>query len=320
MPLRAVFLGSPEFSVPSLEALSSDPRLDIVAVVTQPDRVAGRGRHLTPPPVKVAAERLGLPVFQPATLKDSEVVENLRQLDADVFVVVAYGEILRREVLQMPRCGCLNVHPSLLPKYRGSAPIQAAILGGDTETGVTIMQLVRKLDAGPLLAQQIVPLNGTETAGALSEQLAGVAAKFLPDVTVAWCESRITAVPQSEDAATFTRELRKEDGQIDWTRPSDEIERLVRAMAPWPTAWTVIHGRRLTILDASVDEKLSNVGGELSPGELRVSGKEILVGTGSVPLRLNRVQPEGRKAVNANDWARGARLVPGDRLGQPQEQ
>lgn len=314
MPISVVFLGSPPFAVPSLQALAADPRFTIRLVVTQPDRPAGRGRQPRPPAVKEAAEALGLPVYQPETLRDPAAVDLLASPRADLFIVVAYGEILRQAVLDLPRHGCLNVHPSLLPRYRGSAPVQAAILNGDAETGVSIIKLIRRMDAGPILAQRRVPLDGTETAGSLSETLAAVAAAMLPDVAARWVAGEITPTPQDEAAATYTREITVADGRIDWSRQAAAIERLVRAMQPWPRAWTVLAGRRLVVLDCDISQRASTD----PPGTINLGNRPPTVATGSTDLILLRVQPEGRREMAAEDWARGLRLPPGARF-EPHE-
>ncbi|MDI3341041.1 MAG: methionyl-tRNA formyltransferase [Sphaerobacter sp.] len=316
MPISVVFLGSPPFAVPSLQALAADPRFTIRLVVTQPDRPAGRGRKPRPPAVKEAAEALGLPVYQPETLRDPAAVDLLASPRADLFIVVAYGEILRQAVLDLPRHGCLNVHPSLLPRYRGSAPVQAAILNGDAETGVSIIKLIRRMDAGPILAQRRVPLDGTETAGSLSETLAAVAAAMLPDVAARWVAGEITPTPQDEAAATYTREITVADGRIDWSRQAAAIERLVRAMQPWPRAWTVLAGRRLAVLDCDISQGASTD----PPGTINLGNRPPTVATGSTDLILLRVQPEGRREMAAEDWARGLRLPPGARFEPPERE
>ena len=303
MAYRVVFFGSPDFAVPCLRALADDSRFDVVAVVTQPDRPSGRGSRLTATAVKAAAEALGLPVRQPSTLRSAEAVEWLTGQDAEVFVVVAYGEILQRSVLAIPRYGCLNVHPSLLPRYRGSSPIPAAILNGDAETGVTIIRMVRKLDAGPIIAQRSLLLDGTETAATLSERLAALAAVLLPATLVDWISGRLVEQPQDDDRATYTRELRKDDGWIDWRRPAVDIERLVRAMYPWPIAWTVFAGRRLGVLAV----RLADQGAGLEPGRIAWQAGGVVVGTGHGALELVTVRPAGGQAMPAADWLRGQR-------------
>lgn len=310
MAISVVFLGSPAFAVPSLRALALDARFTIPLVVTQPDRPAGRGRRPRPPAVKDAAIELGLPVFQPETLRDPAAVERLAAAVPDVLVVVAYGEILRQSVLDLAPHGCLNVHPSLLPRYRGSSPVQAAILNGDTETGISIIKLVRRMDAGPIVAQRRVPLDGTETAGTLSERLANLAAEMLPDVVAAWVAGELKAEPQDDAAATYTRELTTADARIDWGKDAAEIERLVRAMQPWPKAWSILEGRRLAVLACDISQEPSTE----PPGTINVSARPPRVATGTTDLVLLRVQPEGKREMAAEDWARGARLPHGARF------
>lgn len=312
MPINVVFFGSPEFAVPAINALARDPRFNVLLAVTQPDRPAGRGKQLRPPAVKLAAAELGIPVWQPESLRFPEAVAFLKDHPADLYVVSAYGEIFRREVLELPAHGVLNIHPSLLPHYRGSAPVQAAILNGESETGVSIIQMVRKLDSGPILAQSTMPLSGTETAGSLSERLAGLSGRMIPDVAADWVAGTIHARPQTEDLATYTRELTKAEGRIDWRQPAEEIERRTRAMSPWPGTWTMIDGKRLKVLELDISRKHL-----LPPGTITRSGAVILVGTGTSPIRLLRVQPEGRREVSAEEWYRGARLGPEARFENP---
>ncbi len=311
MSFRTIFFGSPEFAVPTLCSLADDDRFDVVAVVTQPDRTAGRGRRPVAPPVKTEATSRSIPVWQPDTLRSPETVEQLQSAAADLFVVVAYGEIFRRVVLAMPRFGCLNVHPSLLPKYRGSSPISAAISNGDRTTGVSIIQMVRKLDAGPIVAQQEFELSGDETGGTLSTDLAKLAAEMMPDVAAQWCSGWIEPRPQNENAATFTRELTKADGRIDWTQGAIEIERQVRAYAPWPTAWTTLDGLRIVIHAAAVS--IQRVAQDT--GTIVLDGRRVVVACGDGCLELRQVQPEGKRAMRAEDWWRGLRAGAGVRLG-----
>lgn len=310
MTARVVFLGSPEFAVPSLRALAADDRFDVALVVTQPDRPAGRGRRLQPPPVAEVARELGLSLFQPRSLRSAETFDALAAARADVFIVVAYGEILRRRVLEMPPGGVLNVHPSLLPRYRGSSPIPAAILNGDTETGVSVIKLVRALDAGPIVAQRSVGLTGLETSGSLSEELARVAAEMLPDTMEKWLAGRLATVPQDEAGASYTRELTKEDGRIDWRAGAVGIERLVRAMNPWPTAWTMLAGRRLSILVCHISLQPT----KHTTTTITVEPPLPAVACGDGFVYLDRVRPEGRAEMSGADWLRGARLPPDARF------
>jgi methionyl-tRNA formyltransferase len=309
-PIKVVFFGSPSFAVPTLQALARDPSFDVRLVVTQRDRPSGRGKHLKPPGVKIAAQELGLPIWQPTTLRAPEAVDYLEEIAADLYVVVAYGEIFRRDVLSLPPHGILNVHPSLLPRYRGSSPIPAAIRHGEEETGVSIIQMVRKLDAGPIVAQEVVALSGPETAGELSERLAQLAGQMLPDVALNWVAGRIEARPQAEEIVSFTRELRKGDGRINWEQSAEEIERLVRAMNPWPMAWTSLDGNRLQVAAVDISQKLSH----MPPGLIHRTPAGIAVGTRTRPLILRRVHPEGRRELTAEEWYRGARLGSGSRF------
>ena len=310
MPARIVFLGTPDFAVPSLRALTRDPRFAVSLVVSQPDRPAGRGRRLQAPAIKLVADELQLPVIQPDTLRSAVAVAALADSGADVFVVVAYGEILRRSVLDLPRAGVLNVHPSLLPRYRGSSPIPAAILNGDDETGVSVIKLVRALDAGPILLQQAVPLTGAETAGALSARLAALAAEILPDAAAGWIEGRIVPIPQDDAAATYTRELTKADARIHWNSSAVEIERLVRAMNPWPAAWTVLGGRRLVVLQSDISLNRHT----LQPGTIVAGNRSPAVAARDGLVYLEEVKPEGRAELSGIDWLRGARLSSEDRF------
>jgi len=302
--LRVIFLGSPEIAIPSLEALARHPEIDVRLVVTQPDRPAGRGRRLTPPPVRLAAEALDIDVIQPETLRGPAVLDRLRAEQPDLLVVVAFGEILRRAVLEIAPLGCLNVHPSLLPRYRGATPIPAAILNGDTTTGVSIMRLVRELDAGPLVAQCEVGVHLTDTTGSLTARLAALAAEMLPGVVLAYARGDRVPVEQDHASATFTREWTTEDARIDWSRPAVEIERLVRAADPWPVAWTTLDGERLRVLAAQAEQA---TGDEASAGQIERAGGEVVVQTGGGLLRLLRVQPSGKRAMDAADWWRGHR-------------
>ncbi|MCX2726094.1 methionyl-tRNA formyltransferase [Thermomicrobium sp. 4228-Ro] len=306
-PLRIVFFGTPAFAVPSLERLASEPDLDVALVVTQPDRPAGRGRERRPSPVKQRAIALGLSVLQPETVRDPLLLSRLRDIAPAVGVVVAYGELIPKSLLDVPAHGFLNVHPSLLPKYRGASPIQAAILNGDSETGVTVIQLTPELDAGPIVRQVRVAIYPDDTAATLAERLAAVAAELLPETIRQWVAGTIVPTPQDERLASYTRPLTKEDGRIDWTRTAREIERHIRAMQPWPGAWTTISGRLLRIVRARVVD--TDVG--LPPGCLWPTRDALLVATGQRALALELVQPEGKRVMPGLDWWRGARLEAG---------
>jgi methionyl-tRNA formyltransferase len=311
MTHRVAFLGTPEFAVPALRELYADPRVDVALVVTQPDRPAGRGRRLRPSPVKQAVLDLGLPLNQPERVNDPDELSRIRGTNPDLIVLVAYGEFLDRALLSLPPHGCLNLHPSLLPRYRGASPVQATILNGDAETGITIMKMTRKLDAGPILHQRVVPLSGTETTGALAERLAHIGAIDLPDVIDRWIAGEIRAVPQDESLATYTSEIGKADAKIDWSQSAIQIERFIRAMDPWPRAWTELGGERLSVLGA----RIASDGDGRAFGEITLAADRVLVSTGAGWLELLMMQPAGKRAMDASSWARGARLQPGQRFG-----
>jgi len=310
--LRVVFLGSPAFAVPSLVALAEDDNIDVALVVTQPDRPAGRGRTLTAPAVKTAALERGLPVYQPMSLRKDDAVQPLRDARPDVLIVVAYGELLRRNVLELTPHGCLNVHPSLLPRYRGAAPIPAAIINGDELTGVSIMRLVRKLDAGPIVMQVEAPVYPDDTTASLSERLAALSASILPDVTLRYVAGELRPVEQDEALATHTREWTTEDARIDWNQPAITIERLVRAANPWPIAWTTDGELRLRIVQASLGQESATA----PPGTASLQDGALVVATGDGELRLDVVQPAGKRAMAATDWWRGTRRA-ATLLGSP---
>lgn len=301
LPVRIVFFGSPEFAVPSLKALANDPRIVVPLVVTQPDRPAGRGRRLTAPAVKLAAEELDLPLIQPETLRDSATIDRIRAVQPELLVVVSYGAILRKSLLELAPHGVINVHPSLLPKYRGAAPIPAAILNGDSETGVSIIKLVRKLDAGPILRQSPMLIAPDETTATLSPKLAELGAEMLTDTSVDWVAGTISPQEQDDALATMTHEWTKADGRIKWTLDAASIERLVRASKPWPVAWTTfqeqpfrIHSARAT--DGSDDGQ---------PGCVSAHDSAITVTTGDGLLILEQVQPAGKRQMDARAWWNG---------------
>ena len=303
--MRVVFLGSPAFAVPSLIGLAQHDKIEVTLVVTQPDRPAGRGRSVTPPPVKSAAIQLGMPVYQPETLRDDDAVRQLSETTPDLLIVVAYGELLRRNVLEIAPNGCLNVHPSLLPRYRGASPIPAAILNGDPTTGVSVMKLVRKLDAGPIVAQVGTDVRPDDTTGSLSERLAALAARQLPDVSLRYVAGDLPPVPQDDALATYTREWSTDDASIEWSQSALHIERLVRAANPWPVAWTTDGATRLRILAANVS--VDSTGDGLVPGTVSIRDGSVVVATADGSLRLDQVQPAGKRQMTAVDWWRGTR-------------
>lgn len=309
---RVIFMGTPDFSLPSLAVLAEGD-YDLVAVLTQPDRPSGRGRALQPSPVKQFALAQGLPVLQPPSLRDPAAVAELAGLRPDVIVVAAFGQILRPDVLELPPHGCINVHASLLPRWRGAAPVQAAILAGDEVTGSTIMRMDEGMDSGPILAQAALAIRPDDSGGTLTERLAGHGAGLLAETLPAWLAGDIEARPQDSGQATLCRPLRKAQGLIDWTRPAAEIARAVRAYNPWPAATTTWNSAPLKVLEATA---ISAAAGEPTlPGFVLESADGVLVITGEGLLRLEVVQLAGRRATAALDFVRGQREFAGSRLG-----
>jgi methionyl-tRNA formyltransferase len=319
--VRILFFGSPEFAVPSLDALLNAGH-EVVAVVSQPDRPAGRGHGTTPPPVKVAAEARGLTVLQPAKVSDPAPVEELTALGAEVFVVVAYGQILRQRVLDIPSRGSLNVHASLLPRHRGASPIAASILAGDAVTGVTIMEMVRALDAGPMVAQVEEPISPFDTTGSLEARLAQRGAKLLTEVIEEWASGRLVATAQDESLVTYAPQIARADAMLDWSLPAVELWRRVRAYQPWPVAFTYFRGQELRIHEAwPLDGRES---GELGmvlpvralPAEAGNDAEETFaVQTGDGVLAMRRVQKPGGRAMTGLEFLRGQRDFAEARLG-----
>jgi methionyl-tRNA formyltransferase len=309
-------MGTPEFAVPTLQALhtqSADRGWEVVAVVTQPDRPAGRGQKLVAPPVKEQALAYRLPVLQPASLrKDPAAVDALAELAADVFVVAAYGLILPKRVLALPAYGCINVHASLLPAYRGASPIAAAILDGRAETGVSVMLMDEGMDTGPVLAQARQPIAGDDTTPALSARLAEQGAALLAATLPGWLAGSVPPIPQDElpGGPSVCRLIRKEDGAIDWTQPAAMIERMTRAYAPWPSAYTTWRGAPLKIWQAAVRP------GNTPAGAVVATPDGPAVGTGDGLLLLRSVQPAGKRAMNAISLVNGAPDFVGSRLGE----
>lgn len=299
MNTRIVFMGSPEFSLPTLKNLADQYQL--AGVVTQPDRPAGRGRVLTPPPVKVLAEMLGLPVIQPRRLREPDAMQQLTAWQPDVIVVAAFGQILRQEVLTLPPFGCINVHASLLPRWRGAAPINAAILHGDAETGITIMKMDAGIDTGAILSQRVLPVLPTDTAESLSQRLAQSGAELLIETLPDYLQGRLQPVPQNEEAATYAPMLQKEDGLLDFTQTAAELERRVRAMQPWPGAFTTWQDQPFKVHQAHVAQ------GPAQPGKKLVVEDRPAIGTAQNVLVLDEVQPAGKRSMPGEIFLRGAR-------------
>lgn len=308
MSVRIIFMGTPDFAVPALAALVSPVAkgrgYDVVTVVTQPDRPSGRGKRLTPSPVKVEADSAGLRVLQPETLRTEAAFAALAELQPDLVVVAAFGQILRKNVLELPRYGCLNIHASLLPRWRGAAPIAAAIQAGDKETGVSLMLMDEGLDTGPVLARWPIPIKSTDTTGTLTIELAEAGAGLLLDTLPAWLAGEIRPEPQEERLATLAPRLKKEDGAINWKRSAVEIERQVRAFDPWPGAFT--EGPRGSFKLLAVEVAPDVVAPKpAEPGTLFQYQRGVYVLTGEGVLRLVAVQPAGKKPMPAEAMLHG---------------
>ena len=296
-------MGSPEFAVPSLRRLAQE--YTVVGVVTQPDRPAGRGKQLTPPPIKVLAEDIGIPLIQPRRLSQPEALDQLIQWQPDLIVVAAFGQILRAAVLELPRYGCLNVHASLLPRWRGAAPVQAAILNGDLVTGITIMIMDAGIDTGGILSQAPSNISNEDTAETLSARLAQMGADLLLSTLPRYLSGEIVSKPQSESQATYAPLLKKEDGALDFTLPAEWLARQVRAFYPWPGTYMQWNNTRLKILRASVrkDAQFINV----VPGSTIRYNEQPAILTSEGVLVLDIVQPAGKNPLPGADFLRGAR-------------
>ena len=305
MPLRLAFMGTPDFAVPALRALA-DAGHEVVCVYCQPPRPAGRGQKPRPSPVQAAADALGIPVRTPTSLKSVEEQAAFRELDLDAAVVAAYGLILPKAILEAPRLGCFNIHGSLLPRWRGAAPIQRAILAGDDETGITIMQMDEGLDTGPMLLAESIPITGDTTASDLHDRLAELGARLMVQALDGIETGSLRPTPQPEDGATYAKKLAREEARIDWRASAANIERQVRAFTPWPGAWFEADGVRVKLLAAAVVDG----GGE--PGTVLDDALTVACGDGA--LRLERLQREGRKPADRDAFIRGFPLAKGRRL------
>jgi methionyl-tRNA formyltransferase len=299
MMTRVVFMGSPEFAVPSLRALTRD--YTVVGVVTQPDRPAGRGRALKPPEIKVEASALGLATIQPNKLTEPSAVQQIRDWAPEVIVVAAFGQLLRREMLDLPAHGCINVHASLLPRWRGAAPIQAAIAAGDAEAGVTIMRMDEGLDTGPVIAQRRVAIDPQDTGGSLAAKLASLGAELLPTVLRGYLSGALVAQPQDAARATKAPLLKKEDGRLDPSLSAEVLERRVRAFNPWPGAFIVMDDGNLKVHRAHA------IAAQHSPGSRLLADGKAALATAQGVLVLDEVQPAGKKPMSGEDFLLGAR-------------
>jgi methionyl-tRNA formyltransferase len=306
--MRTVFFGTPQWAVPSLEALL-DSALELAAVVTNPDRPAGRGMELTASPVKERALRAGLEVLQPPGARAPELHDSLREIAPDVATVVAYGKILPPSLLAIPRLGFVNLHFSLLPEYRGAAPVQRAVMDGRSTSGVSVMVLTEGMDEGPVLWAVEEPIGPDDTAGSLGDRLAGIGSSLLVDALEAYGGGELEPVEQDHDRATYAPKINREEAAIDWRRPSARIRNQVRGLNPAPGAWTTLRGKRVKVWAA---EPSADRG--LATGELGVADGALVAGTGDGVLELTRIQLQGKRSTSGAEAARGLRLARGERF------
>ncbi|NQX43854.1 methionyl-tRNA formyltransferase [Paenibacillus tritici] len=313
--MKIVFMGTPAFAVPSLRMLLEEG-YEVVAVVTQPDRPQGRKKTLAPSPVKEAALELGLPVLQPERLRRPEAVAELAAYEPDLIVTAAYGQILPKSVLELPQNGCVNVHGSLLPKYRGGAPIQRCIMNGEKVTGVTLMYMAEGLDTGDMISRVLVPIEDEDTSGTLFEKLSAAGRDLLKAEMPRLAAGRVEATVQDDSEATYAPNLSREDERMDWTRNSLDIYNQIRGLVPFSGAFTLWNGETFKAWAAAKPQAAEAAGSSAAPGTvLSVSERGVEVKTGDGTLRLTTVQPAGKKAMSAADFSRGTTLAPGTVLG-----
>ena len=296
--MRIVFIGAGDVGLPTLQALLNSEYV-VVGVVTQPDKPVGRAQLIEPPPIKKALAGAKMPILQPPRIKERQAIEEIRALMPDVIVVAAYGQILPRDVLEIPKIACLNLHASLLPRWRGAAPIQAAIVAGDPETGITVMYMNEGLDTGDIMLQNKTNILPTETGGSLHDRLANIAPETLLAALRLLAEGNAPRIPQDNTLATYAPKLNREDGEIDWSESADVIERKIRAFNPWPGAFMTIDGKNLKIFSASVAD-LSD-----EPGKILRSDKELVVAAGTNAVSLGEVQLEGKRRMSVAEFLRG---------------
>src|SRR5438094_1675238 len=297
--MRIVFIGSGEIGVPTLQALQKSAEHELKAVVTQPDKPVGRSQRIEPPPIKKVIIETSIPILQPARIKDRQVIEEIRALQPAVIVVMAYGQIFPRDVLEIPRIACLNLHASLLPRWRGAAPIQAAIAAGDRETGITVMYMDEGLDTGDILLQRKIDILPAETGGSLPARLAKLAPNALLDYLRLLAEGNAPRIPQENEFATYASKLERKHGRIDWSESAETIERKIRAFDPWPGAFMEIDHRHLKIFSATTANRKGK------PGEISQIENELIVATGDGALSLGEVQLEGKRRMSAAEFLRG---------------
>lgn len=307
--MKVIYMGTPDFAVGPLEAIIEAGH-EVTAVVTQPDKPRGRGKEMAASPVKECAQKHGIPVLTPVKIKAAEAVAQLREYPADIFVVAAFGQILSEEILQMPKYGCVNIHASLLPKYRGAAPIQWSIIDGETETGVTIMQMDRGLDTGDILFQQKVPIASEDTGESLFDKLAKAGSALITEALVKIEKGDVHPVRQDDAKSCYAKMLTKAAGKIDWSKSAAEIERLVRGLNSWPSAYTEYKGKQLKIWKAKVMPAMEGAPGTIA----KVTKDQVIVCTGDGALALEEIQLEGKKRMRMKEFLLGRSFEEGEVL------
>ena len=310
--MRVIFMGTPDFATGTLEEIVKAGH-EVVGVVTQPDKPKGRGKTMMPTPVKETALKYNLPVYQPKKVREPEFVELLRSLKPDVMVVAAFGQIITKEILEMPKYGCINVHASLLPAYRGAAPIQWAVINGDEESGVTIMQMDEGIDTGDMIEKAVVPIAEDETGGSLFDKLSHTGAKLCVKVLKDLEEGTAVGEKQPEESTTpYAKMIDKKMGEVDWKKSAKEIEQLIRGLNPWPSAYTKVHGKTLKLWKAKVLLETS----QMKPGQIvKVTKDSLAVQTGQGMLEIQELQLEGKKRMDTSSFLRGYALAEGESLG-----
>ena len=323
--MRIVYMGTPEFAAVALDAIVKEH--EVVAVITQPDKPQGRNRKLVPTPVKVKAQAYDIPVYQPVKIREEESVQMIRDYNPDVIVVAAYGQILPESILNIPKYGCINIHASLLPKYRGAAPIERAIIDGEVMTGVTTMYMEKGLDTGDMIEKAEVPITGEDTGASLHDKLAEAGAALILTTLAKLEAGTVTRTKQDDAQSCYAAMLTKELGRMDFTRPAVELERLIRGLNPWPCAYTTIDGKNVKLykaevinLDAQMRQMLQEKSEQtltFTPGEIvEVTKKYFVIACGEGALRVRNLQPEGKKAMDTSAYLNGNPLKPGMRAGE----
>lgn len=302
--IKTIFIGTPDFGVPALQSLITDNDFEIIGVITQPDKKIGRKQILTPPPIKTIALKHGIPLYQPTKIRDwpTEKEQNQTALnEIDLIIVIAYAQLIPKRILDLPKYGCVNVHGSLLPKYRGASCIQAAIINGDKETGITIMKMDVGLDTGPIICKEKISINNTDTAGDIFNKLSILSGKVLPEVLKRYISQEIKPEPQDNSQSSYVGMLKKEDGRIEWSKSAEEIERFVRAMSPWPGAYSTINSKIKII---STEQQILNIN-QHKPGTLFIESGELSIQCGSDALIIKQLQLEGKKTLTAKEFLNG---------------